>query len=130
MHCDGQVDMSYTVPFYGVFFLLTTATMIQGLIAIKTKDQKKNVRIGLLRISIEMFKIIICILVLNCYNAAFVQSQEVRSILGKIRFSILVQEILSMALCIPILSLGRLIFYGFSIPKFKKVFDVCISVLD
>jgi hypothetical protein len=90
MHCDGQVDMSYTLPFYGIFFLLTTATMVQGLTAIKTKDKKKNVRIGLLRILIEMFKIGICILVLNCYNAAFVQSDDVRKILGKIRFSILV----------------------------------------
>lgn len=38
MHCDGQVDMSYTLPFYGIFFLLTIATMVQGLTAIKTKD--------------------------------------------------------------------------------------------
>jgi hypothetical protein len=69
-------------------------------------------------------------LVLNCYNAAFEESAEIKKILGKIRFSILVQEILSLALCIPIMSLGRLIFHGFSIPKFKKVFDVCIAVID
>lgn len=130
MHCDGQVDMTYTLPFYGFFLVITVVTMVQGVIAIKSKDQKKNVRIGLLRIFIEMFKIVICILILNCYNAAFQQSEEVRKTLGKIRFSILVQEILSMALCIPIISLGRLIFYGFSIPKFSKVFDVCIAVLE
>jgi hypothetical protein len=36
MHCDGQADVTYTLPFYGLFFILTTATMFQGLKAIKT----------------------------------------------------------------------------------------------
>lgn len=72
MHCDNEADMTYTIPFYGFFTTLTVVTMHQGLTAIKKKDERKQFWIGLLRVSIEMFKIVICILVLNCYNAAFV----------------------------------------------------------
>lgn len=72
MHCDKQADMTYTIPFYGLFSILTIVTMIEGLTAIKNKNERKQFWIGLLRISIELFKIVITILVLNCYNAAFV----------------------------------------------------------
>lgn len=76
-----------------------------------------------------MFKIVICILILNSYNANFSHSERMKRRLGAIRFSILVQEIISMALCIPILSLGRMIFEGFKKPKFDRVFGMCIEVL-
>jgi O-antigen/teichoic acid export membrane protein len=43
--------------------------------------------------------------------------------LGNIKYSILVQQLISMALFIPILSLGRLIFSGFENKKFLYLFE-------
>ena len=82
--------------------------------------------IGVLRVLVELFKIMTVILILNGVNSYDCNTMLIN--LGDIRFSVLVQEIFSMALFIPILALGRLIFYGFSIRKFSNVFDHCISV--
>lgn len=76
MHCDGEASMTLTAPFYGLFFLLNLVCMISGVVAVKNKDKTKQQQIGILRICIELFKIAICILIINCYNADFQYSQE------------------------------------------------------
>lgn len=39
MHCDGVADMTYTIPFYGLFFILTVTSMVSGVRAVKRKDK-------------------------------------------------------------------------------------------
>ena len=111
---------------YLAFFILITTTATIGIRAIKRKDETMQSLIGVLRVLVELFKIMTVILILNGVNSYDCNTMLIN--LGDIRFSVLVQEIFSMALFIPILALGRLIFYGFSIRKFSNVFDHCISV--
>lgn len=113
---------------YLVFFILITTTATIGIRAIKRKDETMQSLIGLLRVLVELFKIMKVILILNGIDSSFSECKHMLINLGNIRFSVLVQEIFSMALFIPILALGRLIFYGFSIRKFSNVFDVCIAL--
>lgn len=69
-------------------------------------------------------------LILNCYNANFEISPVMKQTLGKIRFSVLVQEILSMAIFIPIMMLSRQIFRGISDERYARYFLICTEVLD
>jgi len=112
MHCDGSTNVIFTLPFYGFFLILSLCSCIFGVRAVRNKDRTLQTIVAFLRVGIETFKIIIIMLILNCYNAAFEQSVGMKETLGKIKFSILVQEILSMALFIPIMMLGRQIFHG------------------
>ena len=92
MHCDDTEHHNYiiTVPLYGFILCFMLYTTFTGINAIRTKNQNVQFRIAILRVVIEMFKIVICILILNSFNSRFEQSEIIRNRLGKIRFSILV----------------------------------------
>jgi hypothetical protein len=66
---------------------------------------------------IEVTKLIQCILILNGLNIKLQYSEEIVLRLGNIKFSVLVQQFISLALFIPILILGRTIFSGIESSK-------------
>lgn len=65
---------------------------------------------------------------MNAVDANYSYNDEMQKDLGNVKFSILVQEIISIALMVPILSIGRFIFFGFSIRKFDSIFDQCLML--
>lgn len=77
---------------------------------------------------IELFKVFKAILIMNAVDANYQENPEMQKDLGNIKFSILVQEIISIALMVPILSIGRFIFFGFSIRNFDAIFDQCLML--
>ncbi len=38
MHCDGEANIKYTAPFYGLFFILSVVSMVRGVDAVIKKD--------------------------------------------------------------------------------------------
>lgn len=55
-------------------------------------------------------------------------SPEMKATYGNLRFSLLMQELLSITLFIPLLSLGRYIFNGFSMKRFHIIYDACLKL--
>jgi hypothetical protein len=68
---------------------------------------------------IELIKIVKAILILMSINAAYRISEEMTQTLGNIKFSILVQEIISLSIFIPILPLGNHIFSSFANKRYN-----------
>ena len=78
----------------------------------------------------EFFKLLSCVLIINGYNSHFEMSGLVSEALGKLKFSILVQEFVSLGLFIPIFFYGRFFVNFFDLNashefrrEFKKYFD-------
>lgn len=124
----NEDDTKYWIAQDIIFFLLILCSAMYAFRAITQKNEKAYFRLSLLRVGLELIKIVKCILILNGINASYTYSEKMLQTLGNLKFSILVQEIISLALFIPILSLGRFIFFGFSINKFDEIFDLCISL--
>jgi hypothetical protein len=67
-----------------------------------------------IRIAIEIIKLSKGILVLFNINGAFRYSENMKVKLGNIKFSLILQAVLSLAVCVPVIQLIRFIFKGFS----------------
>lgn len=108
-HADGsdQLDGSYIYIFHGAFFIMIITSMYLGNKYIDEKNEEGTFYIAILRGFIEALKLVCCILILNGYNTFIQRSKKNLDVLGNIRFSILVQEFISLSLFIPILSLGK-----------------------
>ena len=71
MHSDDNHNYIITVPLYTFILCFMLYTTLTGINAIRTKNQSIQFRIAILRVVIEMFKIVICILILNSFNSRF-----------------------------------------------------------
>ena len=74
----------------------------------------------------EFFKLLSCVLIINGYNSHFEMSELVSEALGKLKFSILVQEFVSLGLFIPIFFYGRFFVNFFAqkdIHEFRREFN-------
>ena len=111
-----------------LFLGIICETAYYAITAITSKNEKAYLTFCVWRVCIELVKIAKCMLVLNGIDASYQYNRQMLATLGNIKFTILVQEIISLALFIPILSLGRFIFYGFSIPELDEIFSLCISL--
>ena len=117
---ENEIIISTLIDLF--FFGVILLNAIYGIKSVENKDEAAYSRICLLRLFLELFKIMKVILILNGINSSFSYSEKMVTSLGKIRFSILVQEIISIGLLMPMMSLGRLIFIGFSIKRFDEIF--------
>lgn len=89
-----------------VFFLLILGTAFYARRALIKKKKHAFKKFAAARMTIELVKILKVVLIMMSINAAFRISEDMKNSLGNIKFSILVQEIISLSLFIPILPLA------------------------
>ncbi|CDW74241.1 UNKNOWN [Stylonychia lemnae] len=125
-----RADLSPFVWIDVLFFFMIVFTSFYANFCIFNKYQKGFKIFSIIRVFVEIIKILKALLILNSINANYIYSKEMQDDLGNIKFFILVQEIISLALFIPILSLGRFIFFGFTQKKLNVIFDKCIEIFS
>ena len=76
----------------------------------------------IMRVTIEVLKLLFTITIMMGVNGGFKYSEELKLKYGNLRFSMLFQELLSISLFIPVLTLGRYIFKGFTNYRFYNAF--------
>lgn len=102
-----------------LFTILVVWTAIYAIRNLINRNKKGFKAFAVMRMIIELVKIAKAVLILMSINGAFRISPEMKETLGDIKFSILVQEILSLVIFIPILPLGHYIFSTFAQSKYS-----------
>lgn len=122
---DDDASIYFTLIDF-LFMVLILNNLYFARKALIGKSQSGFKSFIIIRTIIELVKLSQTILIMMGFNSAFEISGTMKSVHGNIRFSMLLQEILSIQIYIPIMSLGKYIFTGFSFKKFDVIYAACL----
>jgi len=111
-----------------LFFGIVIYLMVYAIDSLIKRNERAYQYFGVFRTFVEILKLLYTMLIIVGIDGSYKISEAMIAEYGSLRFSVFMQELISISLFIPTLSLGRYIFQGFAKKKFFLIYDHCMKL--